>query len=169
MKKICNKCGSTKPLSDFYKQERCLDGVRPACKVCVNKRRASHYKVNKEHYKLKNTAWRKNNDRTEYYATYREVNKEKIALYVKTNKALYTKNRAIRRARLLQRTPSWLNTGHYFEIECIYKYCNALRSIGLNYEVDHIIPLAGKMVSGLHIPMNLQVIPASENRKKANK
>lgn len=169
MHKACNKCGFEKPLSDFYKQERCLDGVRSSCKVCVNKRRAKHYQENKELYKTRNSAWRVNNNRSNYYASYRESNKEKIKEYTKANKHLYAKNRAIRRARVIQRTPIWLNAAELFEIDCVYRYCSSLRAVGLNYEVDHILPLAGKSASGLHVPMNLQVIPTSENRKKANK
>jgi hypothetical protein len=76
---------------------------------------------------------------------------------------------ARRRAKKLQRTPSWINDGQLFEIECIYKYCSALRHIGLDYEVDHIIPMQGESVSGLHVPWNLQVLTAFENGSKGNR
>jgi hypothetical protein len=74
-----------------------------------------------------------------------------------------------RRVSKLQRTPPWLDVVQNAEIEFTYKYCAALRSIGLNYHVDHIAPLQGKSVSGLHVPWNLQVIPAAENIRKANR
>jgi hypothetical protein len=74
-----------------------------------------------------------------------------------------------RRVSKMQRTPPWLDVVQNAEIEFTYKYCAALRSIGLNYHVDHIVPLQGKTVSGLHVPWNLQVIPAEENIRKANR
>jgi 5-methylcytosine-specific restriction endonuclease McrA len=43
------------------------------------------------------------------------------------------------------------------------------KETGINYEVDHIIPLQGKLASGLHVYNNLQIITQSENRSKNNK
>ena len=43
------------------------------------------------------------------------------------------------------------------------------KETGIQWHVDHIIPLQGELVSGLHVPENLQVIPGIENVKKANR
>ena len=75
-----------------------------------------------------------------------------------------------RRAAQLQRTPKWLTEDDLWMIEEAYHLAQ-LRTemLGIPYHVDHIIPLQGKKVSGLHVPSNLQVIPAQENIKKSNK
>jgi 5-methylcytosine-specific restriction endonuclease McrA len=54
-------------------------------------------------------------------------------------------------------------------MESVYNYCAALRNVGLDYHVDHIVPLRGDNVSGLHVPWNLQVITGAENMSKGNR
>lgn len=66
------------------------------------------------------------------------------------------------------RQPSWLSAAQLAEMDSIYGYCSALRQVGLDYHVDHIVPLRGQSVSGLHVPWNLQVLPGSENMSKGN-
>jgi len=76
---------------------------------------------------------------------------------------------AKRHAAKLQRTPPWLTKDQLLEIESFYTKAKDLQTLtGIKYHVDHIIPLQGKLVSGLHVPWNLQVIPAVENIKKSN-
>lgn len=77
---------------------------------------------------------------------------------------------AKRRCAELKRTPVWLTETDRWMIEQAYEL-SALRTklFGFSWHVDHVIPLQGKYVSGLHVPTNLQVIPATENLRKANK
>lgn len=77
---------------------------------------------------------------------------------------------AKRRAAQLQRTPKWLSEDDLWIIEEAYHLAQLRTQMtGFEWHVDHIIPLQGKKVSGLHVPSNLQVIPSSENVKKSNK
>lgn len=77
---------------------------------------------------------------------------------------------AFRRAKVKEATPPWLTKQHRHQIALVYKEALRLSNeTGVLYHVDHIVPLAGKEVSGLHVPWNLRAIPASENHKKSNK
>ena len=70
---------------------------------------------------------------------------------------------ANRRAQKIQATPRWYN---FKEVDVIYKEA---RSLGEDYHVDHIVPLQGKLVCGLHCKDNLQILTAVDNLKKSNK
>lgn len=108
----------------------------------------------------KTLRWRARNP--EKYAEMSRATRKKNYARVLANKAKY---RAVKQ----KRTPGWLLPIDLFEMQCIYRYRTALKQCGLDYEVDHILPLQGKTVSGFHIPENLQVIPARENRLKNNR
>jgi len=70
----------------------------------------------------------------------------------------------------IDRTPKWLTKEQHLEIKKIYAECMEMTKItGIKHNVDHIVPLRGDLVSGLHVPWNLRIIPASENFKKSNK
>ena len=102
--------------------------------------------------------WR-NNNIEQHNATNREWfanNKDKRAAY-----------EGKRRAMQIQRTPAWDPNAHLI----IAKYQLAAmlsQASGIEHHVDHIIPLQGKKVSGLHTFANLRVIPGSDNVKKSN-
>lgn len=67
-------------------------------------------------------------------------------------------------------TPRWLNQKDWAEITSRYDEAARIsRETGSPHHVDHIIPLRGKWVSGLHVPENLRVVPAAENARKKNR
>lgn len=70
------------------------------------------------------------------------------------------------RAKRLLRTVPWADPA---AIKAFYDEAERLtRETGITHEVDHIIPLVGRRVSGLHIETNLRVITKAENRAKSN-
>lgn len=75
-----------------------------------------------------------------------------------------------RKKYVKRRTPKWVTDEELWLIAEVYALA-ALRTkiFGFSWHVDHIIPLQGKIVSGLHVPNNMQVIPALENMRKKNK
>lgn len=70
---------------------------------------------------------------------------------------------AKRRAAKLKRTPKWLTEWDKQIIKEIYLYCPD------NFEVDHFIPLQSPLVSGLHVPENLQYLHKDIHKYKSNK
>ena len=90
--------------------------------------------------------------------------------YKKANSHKSASLLAKRRAEKIQRTPKWLTDDDFWMIEQAYEIA-AIRSklTGISWHVDHIYPLQGRTVSGLHVPLNLRVIPWYDNLSKANK
>lgn len=67
-------------------------------------------------------------------------------------------------------TPGWLSKEHWVQMNAFYERARALtRETGVRHEVDHIVPINGKTVSGLHVPWNLQILTQSENVSKSNR
>jgi len=80
-----------------------------------------------------------------------------------------TANTVKRNNSKLKRTPKWLTKEHFNEIEQFYILSYELRWLSEEpLQVDHIIPLQGKNVSGLHVPWNLQILGQTDNCSKHN-
>ena len=87
--------------------------------------------------------------------------------YYLSNKHLYMAKSAKRRARKFHATPAWAD---FQAIAEIYKLAKQIEmETGVKQHVDHIVPLQGRNVCGLHVANNLQVISETENLSKANK
>lgn len=75
-----------------------------------------------------------------------------------------------RRALKLQAQPSWLSASELDAMRFVYECARAVTKLtGVQHDVDHIVPLRGKDVCGLHVPWNLQILPESVNARKSNK
>ena len=85
------------------------------------------------------------------------------------NKATMIALKAKRRADILSRTPKWLTKDDMWLIKQAYEIAKLRTKVtGIAWQVDHVIPLRGRRVSGLHVPLNLQVVPMTVNLKKGN-
>lgn len=159
-----------KELSSFNRDKYSKDGHCYICSNCqkvkyhnnkVNKlaRQKQRYKENSENIIKRQKEYNSKNKikRSKYRKSYYLINKQ-IAL------SYWSK----RRAAKLKATPTWLSKDQLDEIKDLYIICSMFKIYtGIEYHVDHIIPLQGKNVCGLHVPWNLQILTESENKKKS--
>jgi hypothetical protein len=185
--KVCSACKIALGLYAFSKDKSTKDGLQFKCKGCYKVR----YEANRQCYTEVRAAYTEaNKDKiAEYQKIYRELNKDKriegrkayyqankdkIAeyqkCYDKANPAKANAKTAKRRSSKLKATPSWLTKEDYNQIQAFYDQAQQLTlSTGVQHQVDHIYPLQGETVCGLHVPSNLQVLTAAENMGKSNK
>lgn len=153
MARVCCVCHTKKSLDCFYKNKTKPFGRTYECKNCLKDIMAERRRLNPD---LNKQSCRK------YY----EQNKE-VFYRNKENRAY---NQANRRARKLSATPAWLSDYDKELIKWVYHAAKvAEKQYGEPYHVDHIVPLQGKDVCGLHVPWNLRVIPARDNISKGNR
>jgi 5-methylcytosine-specific restriction endonuclease McrA len=153
----CSKCGGT---TRYTSTRQCVP-----CKKAIPRyedRDTQKYRDLLESSKQ----WKRKNKAAQlkYMRNWREENKESIKEYMKEyrqqNKERKREVDANRRAAKLNATPKWVDRK---ELRRVYEECPE------GMEVDHIIPLKGATVSGLHVPWNLQYLTKSENSAKGNR
>lgn len=122
--------------------------------------RAEYIKNNREKISIAAKLYRENNiDKIKARTKkYRQENSDKVNARISR-----------RRYNQMHRTPKWLAQNDFNLIAEFYTKARDLSiSTGIKHHVDHIVPLQGKEVSGLHVPWNLQILTAEENIKKSN-
>lgn len=96
-----------------------------------------------------------------------ERGRAKSREWKKINAAKHCAINAKRKAALLKRLPAWADLA---AIESFYAEAARLTTdTGIAHQVDHVIPLQGEFVSGLHVETNLQILTATENMSKGNR
>lgn len=70
------------------------------------------------------------------------------------------------KTRLARATPRWADLG---QINRVYNEAWEMRAAGIPATVDHIYPLAGELVCGLHVVENLRIVSAADNAWKCNR
>jgi hypothetical protein len=99
-----------------------------------------------------------------------ETELKKIVKWQADNRDKVNGYAATVRAKRIKRKPRWIKDVFEDEIKVWYKRAKVLKHFtGQLWEVDHIVPLNGKKVSGLHVPWNLQLLTKKQNRDKSNK
>lgn len=158
---ICSRCFEEKAIQEFPKSNTCISGYRSYCRVCKNKQTSSYYLNNKERHREIANKWMQNNPER-----VREIKanwKQRNPLQAKVDNA---KRSAIKRSASI----SWDQE----LTEFVFEEAHHLRGLRdaifkFKWHVDHIIPLQGKLVCGLHVWNNFAVIPAIINLRKNNK
>lgn len=168
--KTCSKCHIEKDIAEFKHRSDKPHLYRSHCSTCIrekarspqdraraNLRRKVRYHNDAE-YKAKVLSYMQY--RWQHYGE-EMYRKHKVWVNNNLDKVrMYSRYyRAHRRAAERLATPVWADLA---AIRDIYKDCPK------GYHVDHIVPLQGKHVCGLHVPCNLQYLIASENLKKGN-
>ena len=171
--KHCSKCKEDKTLESFGKDKHKKDGLTVRCKECRKVDGEIYYRQNKEKCLLATKRWVENNKEKhkETTARYYQEHKDEILKrnieYQKKNRSRYNSYSSKYRTTKLKATPKW---GKGDAIEMKYWYAQWLSlTVGVPYEVDHIVPLQNEKVCGLHCEHNLQVVSREYNRRKSNK
>ncbi len=196
--KTCTKCKQEKPFESFAKAKTRKSGYQSACKECnakyrrensekikslnityylsnreeILEQKKEYYLENREQILSQKVLYHEENRQKilEYRKKYLEENTEKVKEWYQNNKDRVARNSAKRRARRLNATPLWLSDEQRTEIDVLYFLCRMIsEDTGVEHHVDHIIPLKGKTVCGLHVPWNLRIVPKDINLKKNNK
>jgi len=188
--KQCTKCKKIKELHQFSKDRSRKDGLQLHCKQCLS----DYLKANKEKVLIVKRAYaiKKRVKIAEYMVHYNAVNYERDGEKIRArtsrwksehkkevaiqklnwrlaNPGKYAAYCAKRRAKKLKATPLCLNEEYHRQNEEFYIVAHELQWLSEeSLHVDHIIPLQGENVSGLHVPWNLQILPKSLNGSKGN-
>jgi hypothetical protein len=155
--KTCSKCQETKLLDEFYKRSD-RDYYHSWCKQCKHESGKSWHKRNKDRHSEINRKWYENN---------KEQHLANSKAWYEANKHRKLETTTAREKRCVLATPIWADRELIKELYALAK--KLTEQTGIPHEVDHVIPLQGRNVSGLHVETNLQVITATENRRKSNK
>jgi 5-methylcytosine-specific restriction endonuclease McrA len=99
-----------------------------------------------------------------------EEKRRNRAEYKDRNVDVVRADTSVRKRRHREATPRWLTPAERLQMRDLYVHARKMTELTRErYVVDHIVPLRGEAVCGLHVPWNLRVITQDENLKKSNK
>lgn len=155
-KGVCIECRKEDDLKSREKRAAYFDAYQKSDRAKAHKR--AYYERNRD--KIIEAAQRRPDEvKRLYRKTYKKNNPDQVQVDNNT-----------RRRRLRECTPPWLTATQKLEIREVYALARKLtRDTGIKYTVDHIVPINGEDVCGLHVPWNLMPMPHVENAKKGNR
>lgn len=165
--KTCTLCGQTKPYDLFTVNPRVKDGFGSHCRECHNAK-CRELRAANDAYRAKQKENARLRESTEAYKLRRK--EYRVSSFVKralddewaARNPWYKKStRVWYKLKKEHRVPPWVRLK---DVNPFYKEAHAKRMT-----VDHIIPLRGKNVSGLHTPENLQLLSLRDNMQKRDK
>jgi len=171
--RTCTKCGSSE--NGFYKSPLGSEGLTAWCKRCFADYRKALHEANPEKklkHRKQGDEWKRKNKEKSLACTkrYQANNPEATKASSRNSKRKHCERVRVennaRSKRVRYRTPKYANK--FFILEAYRLAQLRTKLTGIRHVVDHIIPIKGKLVCGLHIETNLQVITAHENLRKSN-
>jgi len=158
--RICSRCNQEKEVSAFY-----LTSKGKPASVCAE---CSKLKMRNRTLEEKRAARLKEKINGSRNKGSPESNRKCVARYRLKNPGKVANQRKAYKLRSIKQTPKWADSE---ATNAIYELAAQLRKEQpeFDWHVDHVVPLRGKNVSGLHIHTNLQIIPGKVNMKKKNK
>jgi hypothetical protein len=158
--KKCFKCGLEKPINLYPASKSAKSGIAGTCRQCRSLADKLRIEKDRDRHKARWSA---------YYAKNAERICARVSKYAADNPEKEREKVARKYASKLQRTIA-LQQKDRDAIKHIYSFAQWVsKKTGTLHHVDHIVPLKGASISGLHVPWNLRVIPASQNVRKSNK
>tara|TARA_R110000782_G_C14792607_1_gene411087 strand:- start:1296 stop:1790 length:495 start_codon:yes stop_codon:yes gene_type:complete len=161
MEKQCTKCLEVKDVGEYRRHAETKDKLTTYCKGCLYVLSRKSAVKNREKI---------NKEAVAYRAEKRIQIRKNAKKWRETHKGKKNADTAKRFAAKMQRIPKWLTKDEKDRMSCYYQLSAMLtRESGYDWHVDHIVPMRGESVSGLHVPWNLRVIPAQDNMNKGNR
>jgi hypothetical protein len=171
LEKVCTKCQILKSISHYGIADSKFNRLRGDCKSCRSEITKAWYYANKEGRSKTIKKWSvENRDRKKATTSqWQDNNRQKLSEYGKRYYNKYPGKMAEKRTLRRQIQVNWVSDLDRKIMNEIYKKAKYYTKLtGIKYVVDHIIPVKGKNVSGLHVPTNLRVMPALLNTIKGN-
>lgn len=161
--KQCSKCKQTKLFAEFSPDKRTTTGCQSRCKVCMAENKRQQHAANPEHFRrlVAESTKRHYEKKIQRNNDYRAKNPDKVYAWKQkdrtVNKARVSADNAMRRSKISGKLTPEIN-----QMYALRDFYIAM-SLGDNFHVDHITPLAK---GGIHCHTNLRVLPAIDNLRK---